>query len=425
MIPSRPDEMPVEQTAERVARFVATQVGSTLTNPGEKEFLRRLSGVRQLRRNVKWFTLGVSMAAALVVLALVTSRLTHQAPAFAALSYRVDNQEPPSDGYILVSQAAESLVAFSDGSRVRLESQSRGRVLEVNYRGASFALENGRVQVDIVPREHAQWIFKAGPFRVNVHGTSFAVAWNPDSGLFEVNLTSGSIAVASPIGGPEIRMRAAQSLRVNLKDQTFTLEPTNRREVPVAADTSVAAPATAAASSGPLQTTLAKSADLGGWSHRGWLTALSNSKAAEIVADADRYGQATVLEQADSEDLWALANAARYAGRYSLASQALLAQRKRFASSEHAREAAILLGRLHDSDGDGPRKAIAWYDRYLIESPDGANVSDALGRKMTLLQRWHRSDDAREVARDYLRRFPRGTYANAARALVRSTTAEP
>jgi hypothetical protein len=78
---------------------------------------------------------------------------------------------------------------------------------------------------------------------------------------------------------------------------------------------------------------------------------------------------------------------------------------------------------LHDGDPDGPGKAIGWYDRYLAEARGGANASDALGRKMTLLQRWHRGAEALDVARDYLRRFPRGTYANAARALVRSKAA--
>ena len=57
------------------------------------------------------------------------------------------------------------------------------------------------------------------------------------------------------------------------------------------------------------------------WSHRGWMTALSENKAADILADADRRGLTAVLERADSEDLWALANAARYAGRYPLAAK--------------------------------------------------------------------------------------------------------
>ena len=289
MSPRRCDEAPLGQTAERVARFVAMQVGSpTSVSAGEKEFVRRLATFRRVRRNVKWFTLGVAMASSLVLIGLVGYRFRAQAPAPVALSYQVDNQEPSSDGYILVPQAAESLVAFSDGSKVRLEAQTRGRVLEVNHRGAIFALEDGRVSVDIVPRSRAQWIFKAGPFRVNVHGTSFTLAWNPHHGVFEVNLASGSIAVASPIGGPEIQVRAGQLLRVSLRDQTFTLQPTNPRELPVPAATTFAISDTvASASLDPARTALPKLPEAAGWSHRGWMAALSNNKAADIVADAD------------------------------------------------------------------------------------------------------------------------------------------
>jgi hypothetical protein len=44
---------------------------------------------------------------------------------------------------------------------------------------------------------------------------------------------------------------------------------------------------------------------------------------------------------------------------------------------------------------------------------------------MTLLQRAGRREDALAVAREYLRRSPHGTYANAARALVRSSMTGP
>ena len=45
--------------------------------------------------------------------------------------------------------------------------------------------------------------------------------------------------------------------------------------------------------------------------------------------------------------------------------------------------------------------------------PDNFDVEELIRRTEALV-----------VARDYLRRFPRGTYANAARALVRSSIAE-
>ena len=411
-------EGPTDPTAEQVAEFVSAHVGASApAHSGEREFVQRLAGFRRNRRNRKRFAIGVTIATTLVLGGLVGFRHRGEAPAVPVLSYRVDNQEPPSSGYILVPQTAESLLAFSDGSKVRMAPRARGRVVEVNSRGARFALDDGKVSVDVVQRPRAQWIFEAGPFRVNVHGTSFTVVWNPLEAVFEVRLISGAISVVSPVAGPEIQMHAGQSLKVSLRDQEITMGTTSARESPPATDgapasTSIEPPRTVPA--GPAETTR--------WSHRGWLAALSENKAADIVADADRRGLTAVLERADSEDLWALANAARYASRYPLARQALSAHRWRFPSSERSREAAFLLGRLHEGDTGGPAEALGWYDRYLAEADGGVGVSDALGRKMTLLERWNRHTEALTAARDYLRRFPRGTYANAARALVRSST---
>ena len=275
--------------------------------------------------------------------------------------------------------------------------------------------------MDIVHRLRTQWTFEAGPFLVSVHGTSFTVAWNPSEAVFELRLQTGAVSVASPLAGTEIGLRAGQTLRVSLRDLTSTVttgvdgdgEPAPSH--PVGKPTAVPLPAFEAPPTAP-----AGPSEPARWSHRGWTTALAENKGADVVADADRRGLAAVLERADSEDLWALANAARYAGRFPLARQALTAHRRRFPSSDRARDAAFLLGRLHDADPDGPENALGWYDRYLAEAPDGAHASDALGRKMTILQRSNRRAEALAVAHDYLQRFPHGTYANAAHALGRA-----
>ncbi len=407
------DDADLDPTARRVADFVSAEVASPATTPStEKAFVRRLARHRRTQRNRRRFTVGLAFASALVVAGLAGSRLRGQAPDAAVLSYRVDNQAPPSGGY-LAPQTDESLLAFSDGSKVQMAARARGRVVEVSSRGARFALDAGQASVDIVSRPHAQWIFEAGPFRVSVHGTSFTIAWNPVDAVFEVRLASGAISVASPVAGPEIQMRAGQTLRVSLRDQSSTLGTISGGREGATAPAANPIEHPQAAPDGP--------AEPPRWSHRGWMSALSENRAADIIADADRRGSTSVIERADSEDLWALANAARYAGRHALASQALNAHRRRFPSSDRSREAAFLLGRLHDGDAD-PAEALRWYDRYLVEARDGVGVADALGRKMTLLERWNRRAEALAVAREYLRRSPRGTYANAARALLRSST---
>lgn len=418
MSSSYSDDGPIDPTAERVAEFVSAQVDTSLpAHSGEREFVRRLATFRQARHRRR-IAVGLTIAATLVA-GLARLRFRREASVLPVLSYRVDNQEPPAGGYILVPETADSLVSFSDGSTVRMAARTRGRVVEVNSQGATVALDKGKVSVDIVPRPHAHWTFEAGPFRINVHGTAFTVAWNPADAVFEVRLLRGAISVVSPIAGPEIEMLAGQSLMANLRDQTVTMGTTSRAVSPAAESAAIAPTPPEPPREAPSAPT-----EPARWAHRGWMTALEKNRVGDILADADRFGRAAVLERADSDDLWAVANAARYAGRYLLAEQALSAHRRRFASSDRSREAAFLIGRLHEQDRSGPTEALGWYDRFLAEARGGVGVSDALGRKMTLLQRWNRRTEALAVARDYLRRFPLGTYAPAARALVQASTAE-
>ena len=416
------DDPALDATAQRVADFVSAEVAPPASTSSEKAFVRRLAHQRRTQRTRRRLPVGVAVGSALVVFGLAGSRFRERAPETTVLSYRVDNQDPPSGRYLLAPQTAESLLAFSDGSRVKLAARGRGRVVDVSSRGARFALDAGLASVDIVQRPLAQWIFEAGPFRVSVHGTSFTIAWNPVDAVFEVRLSSGSISVASPVAGPEIQMRAGQMLTVSLRDQSSTLgtlQTMTGREVPSPPES-----APASNSFEPHPTAPNGPAEPPRWSHRGWMGALSQNRAADVLADADRRGPTSVIERADSEDLWAFANAARYAGRHALAGQALSAHRRRFPTSARSREAAFLLGRLHDGDPD-PAEALRWYDRYLVEAHDRVGVADALGRKMTLLERSNRRAEALAVAREYLRGSPRGTYANAARALVRSSMTGP
>jgi TolA-binding protein len=106
--------------------------------------------------------------------------------------------------------------------------------------------------------------------------------------------------------------------------------------------------------------------------------------------------------------------------RGDLARRALLAERRRFADSLHAREAAFFLGGLsEDETGAGSaRNALDWYERYLRESPRGPYAPQALGRQMVLVHKLRGATAARSIAEDYLERFPDGPYAAPARKLL-------
>jgi TolA-binding protein len=137
---------------------------------------------------------------------------------------------------------------------------------------------------------------------------------------------------------------------------------------------------------------------------------------ADIVEEAV-HDLPRALRSASSDDLAALADAARYRRRDDLARQALEAQRHRFHGSSRAADAAFFLGRLDENDGAGLIHALRWYDRYLDEAPTGAYAAEALGRKMVAMRDLYGVGTARGVADEYVRRFPHGSYAGAARAL--------
>jgi TolA-binding protein len=423
---TRKDEAIREATAKRVGQFIAGEIGTAPSAGLEGKFMPRLSALRKARRNRQWLALSAAAVLCLVVAGVLSGRFGYGQPD-TNLSYRVDGHAPPAGGYVL-AQSSQSSLAFSDGSRVMLSARARGRVVEVSSAGARFALEEGLVSVDIVHRANGRWLFEAGPFLVTVHGTSFTVEWHPTDAVFELRLRQGSVSVSSPVAPALLGLRAGQTLRVNLRDQTSTVGTLHVEKVAPAPSNSLggAAPALAApvdlvqlpAPSPPA------SSQTPSWSSRKWPTAVANGRAVAVLDEAEQLGMARVLRQADSDDLWAIANAARYAKRYELAEQALTEQRRRFAGSQHAREAAFLLGRLHDGDPAGPSVALTWYDRYLSEAPRGPYVPDALGRKMTLMGRWGRRAEALALAAEYLRRFPQGTYANAAQLLLREGSAE-
>jgi TolA-binding protein len=137
------------------------------------------------------------------------------------------------------------------------------------------------------------------------------------------------------------------------------------------------------------------------------------------VRQAEHLGVEGCLASARSVDLSALADAARYGRHDELARGALLAQRRRFAMGRAARDAAFLLGKLEETD-QNPAAAIGWYDRYMREDAKGPYASDALGRKMILVQQLYGDAQARSVAAEYLNRFPDGAYVSRARALTRT-----
>jgi ferric-dicitrate binding protein FerR (iron transport regulator) len=420
----RPEESGA-QRAERLARRLA----QTINDQGDRDtwapidrafsfesVARRWARARSWRLARYFFmaAVGATLATAAVGFWI---RPKGSIPRPEALTYTVNGDAPPGSGYIVAAIAAESELSFSDGTRIRLASRASGRVLQLSRHGARIALEGGRAKVEVAHRPGAEWLFEAGPFLITVHGTAFSLGWNARDSRLDVEMRSGVVSVTGPLSGEEILLRAGQTLSLSMNDEkTFKSDSSPE----IAPPTSIAVtPASPVPTTGaPTQTPVVRPL-ITRHVDQDWETRLANGHASSIVADAKRRGLSRILDDSGSEDLAALADAARFERNEDLARRALLAQRRRFPGSTRAAEASFLLGRLDDASDKGSDRALDRYDEYLQEAPEGVYVSEAMGRKMRVLERAGRSAEAIRIAADYLRRFPRGSYSPAARALVR------
>jgi TolA-binding protein len=343
-----------------------------------------------------------------------------------SLTYRIEGGNLVEGGYLREAGRDGIKLAFSEGSEFVLQSGTRGRLQSVDSSGARIAIESGTASFHINPRRsNARWLVDVGPFLVTVKGTVFTVAWDTANERFDLKLLRGRVTVNGPISGGDITLKAGQRLLVDLpKAETLIaeLKPGENWDTTATTPYAASAPGERPASARPTPYNAAAASTASpapktvGEHH--WTEALARGHLDKILSEARRGGIEATLEKASSDDLFALADAARYRRRVNLARKALLAGRRRFPDSPRSLDAAFLLGRVEETSHLGLAKATRWYEEYLARAPTGTYAAEALGRKMTLMKRLQGDEQARPIAEEYLRRFPSGSYAGAARALA-------
>jgi TolA-binding protein len=387
------------------------------------------AATRSRRPVLPWAVSAVGAAAAALALVLFLTSTPTVAP---AVTFRVGtDQQQGSVGtyYHAPSTEQQFELRFSDGSVVTLEPGGGARVAEARPHGATVLLEAGRARVKVERLPQADWLIAAGPYTVEVVGTSFEVGWTVSSGVLNVAMLHGSVLVRGP--GIETGVRLNKGERF-VSQTSNRVERSSGKNTQASDDRSADDKASAEESealqdspdrasrpeSGKVLTKPERSAtrnkEPASWQE---LAARGNYKA--IVAQAKEAGLASILNSANAARLGILADAARYTGRTGLAEQVLLKLRERFPGSGRAQSAAFVLGRLRDGQGDRA-DALSWYEVYLRESPAGPLAAEAQGRRMLSLHALGRSEAAAEAARQYLERFPSGAYARHAQQLIGS-----
>jgi len=403
--------------------------------------LQLIQAVEQRRAGkVRRTTLAMGFAAATVAIALVlwigvfARTLGNDSE---RLAFHVgDANEPGKVGAYYAPSAERALpLRFEDGSTIEIAQRSGLRVSRADRAKTALLLETGTARFDIVPRPNATWEIAAGPYLVHVTGTSFSLSWDAESRLLELEMRSGSVLVSGPglegghrVSGTErfaARVTAERDPRggeraadrhetppAEAAEASAALEASPLAETPEPNAEAPSAPAgKAAPAKGAPSTATGTTSDYPSRDARGSAQRL---RARAIVEAAERRGIDTFLASASAEELRSLADAARFTGRFDLSRRALVALRTRFPGTRAAAGSAFLLGRLAD-DAGAPSQAIEWYDRELAEG--GPLAAEALGRKLIALHRLGRTNEARALAGDYLRRFPDGPYAPQARDL--------
>jgi TolA-binding protein len=361
-------------------------------------------------------------------------------PRSAALDFVVGPSMQRGELGVWISAPAKEprVIAFSDGSRVRLTAGAQARVVGTNERGARVVVERGTVHAEVVPRAGNDWWVVGGPFEIHVTGTRFDAEWEPERELLRVTMYEGQVNVRGGCLAQERVLANGDSAAISCPPATspvatavgraaVTSTATARAPVPPAASSSAAlAPATASASNGPSpQKALRESAtkppgsnaesSAAAPSWRAWVR-LGGYK--EALAAAENEGFDTLTATLSLSDLLELATTARLAGKTLRASEAYSAVRRRFAGSDGAATAAFHLGQLAFDGARSYSEAKRWFSTYLAERPSGALAAEALGRSLEAEQRMGDLAAARVTAGTYLQRYPKGAHARLAKSLL-------
>jgi hypothetical protein len=406
-----------------------SETGERLTDPGELTAARRLwlqAPERTSAARARWpLALAAAAGAAALILALIVWRPS------ARVSFVVGS--PPAHGavgdWVAADASAPLPMRFSEGTSFTLASGARARVTETTARGATVLLERGDVAAAV---QHlgadTRWNLQAGPFVVRVTGTKFDASWDPTGETFALAMTEGTVVVQGPLLQSGRELRAGEHLRVSVRDGSMEVHtaPLTAAAVSPPVTAVFAAPALPAASSAeplpvaamapPSSSVLpAPSASAASTAARepSWHDLAVAGKYNEALAAAERAGFAQEIDRASSQDLAALADAARFAARPALARQALLAQRRRFGVRGSS---AFVLGKIAVDQQGAAADAVRWFETYLREEPNGALAEQAMGRILEL----KKGDPAgaRATAERYLTRYPRGAHAALARSLL-------
>jgi len=380
---------------------------------------RRWARSARRTRGRRWaFVVVPAFAIAAAVIALFVTRTADDE---RSLTYSIGDEHGERGQWIAAREPV--LLRFSDGSHIEVARDAKVRVAAMDQRGSTIDLEQGALHAEVLHRDVSSWQFRTGPYTVLVKGTRFDAAWDSTRETFTLEMLEGKVQITGPLIQAPVTVSAGQSVLANVAEKRFEIRsvrtadaaaPTAPVVQPTSHEPATATQTTPSKASPSTSNAVAEQTDphpatkVDKW--REYLAARAYSSA---ITAAEQRGFDAVVGEATSAELYALSDAARYAGRLARARDALIALRARF---NEQGKTAFLLGRIAADEKDAAG-AIEWFDRYLQEQPGGPLAETATGR---LIELYKPRDAARagKLAERYLAAYPDGSYAALARTLV-------
>ncbi|MEZ4369314.1 MAG: FecR domain-containing protein [Polyangiaceae bacterium] len=404
------------QDAEADAReqpSVEQRMASIHEKLGRRGQARRAAARSEYAKN---FLAGALGAAAAV---LVSWFFMREVP----LSAAVDGAPVAAGAWVASAEQSKAL-AFSDGSRLTLQPNARGRVLSFGEHGADFALEAGTVHAEVVPRANNHWVVAAGPFQVLVTGTEFDASWDTKAEALSVHMRHGSVRVSGSCLAEPRALSGQERGTFSCAPQRVA-EAANPDPPSAAPKRPVAGPETepraqarpSAASKSSPDATATDTPPQAAPEGEDWQALARAGRFKPALAAAEASGFSSLCTSLSADQVLELGNVARLAGNPSRASEAYLSARQRFGGSNAAATAAFQLGRLAFDGARDYSSARRWFSAYLSERPGGGLAQEALGRLMESEHRLGDTANAAAHAEQYLKRFPGGPHAGLARSI--------
>ena len=343
-------------------------------------------------------------------------------------------------------------IRFQDGSLLTLKGVSAGQIKKAREHQVAVVLFQGELDIAIEHSQRRQWVFTAGPYRIEDLGTEFRVSWDPRQQMLTCQVDSGKVQVEGPgISKGGVQLKANERLLVNpqtasvslvrkgeapgapaLQEQGAATQPPEARPTP--AEQAVSPP-------GPARSKAVRADDE---PTRPRLAARATPRKRPPPADDDRPGRSaspralaqgyapapakpapedplsSPLQSLLLPELWELAESSRLEGKSDTAKLALHTVRQRFRETRRARIAAFLLGRIEMEQLNHPELAARWFSTYLLEEPQGSLAEEALGRLINAYQQSGQKQLSLQAAQQYLELYPAGLFSTLAKSVISS-----